>query len=875
RCCVPPLATTLADRPPLSTQDILELLRLLRTDTPQRRARATQIIPDDLPPVGRLAEVIEAERTARETSHERIDELTERLAAAREVLDELAQLGHEVRALLRRLGYGETETEHGWIGRAVGDRLAQRNAGLWGHLIEVRAEANRLQERLRAHGVTYVIEMPPVEAIGIGTARGWLNAGRALYEHLSTGGKIQRRFLPKTSVEKGAEDLLAQVRVDGRPPVAAAQLAAALERLEAEVAAAQLVEKWADTGVRVGGDRLTAILSQLGDYGDLLGQVEMLGHAQTRVQNLLNHAGVVTDLSTVERLTALLDRVPAAQRYVALERARAQVDEIYATISQMAGSPRACPELAALLTAIGRRDVAAYEQGMAAVETARTEQARERRRGGLAQALRSVHPQLFDLLDRTAIDQAWDSRLADLPAAWAWSKAFQYVAVCRNTDEERRLTIEFDQIEDQVRRVTEELAATEAMRACLDRMTDQHSRALNSYREHMSHVGAGTGKKTSHYRRAARAAMEKAKDAVPAWVVPLPDLLTNISATHNAFDVVIVDEASQVSVEHLYLLWMAPRVIVVGDDKQCTPGGSQMSRLDDQFKSLDDHLAEIEPEIRMNFTSKSNLYGLLSARSGKNSIVRLREHFRCMPEIINWSSSQFYGDTSNPGLVPLRERTARDLDPLRVVRVTGAITEGRDTRLRNPTEAKHIVDTMVECLNDPRYRDKTFGVVVLRSGASYIQLLEHEINLALTPEQRQQHKIRVGTAPNFQGDERDVIFLSTVVAQTPNLQASTLYQQSYNVASTRAKDQMWLFTSLSADQLKPGDLRASLIEYMRNPPSVYGVSPDLDAVSPTEPCAPFESLFEQRVFREIRRRGYHVVPQYRVGTRRLDLVVVG
>ncbi|MFD1050485.1 DUF559 domain-containing protein, partial [Kibdelosporangium lantanae] len=40
-------------------------------------------------------------------------------------------------------------------------------------------------------------------------------------------------------------------------------------------------------------------------------------------------------------------------------------------------------------------------------------------------------------------------------------------------------------------------------------------------------------------------------------------------------------------------------------------------------------------------------------------------------------------------------------------------------------------------------------------------------------------------------------------------------------------------------------------------------------------CAPFESLFEQRVFREIRRRGYHVVPQYRVGTRRLDLVVVG
>jgi very-short-patch-repair endonuclease len=35
------------------------------------------------------------------------------------------------------------------------------------------------------------------------------------------------------------------------------------------------------------------------------------------------------------------------------------------------------------------------------------------------------------------------------------------------------------------------------------------------------------------------------------------------------------------------------------------------------------------------------------------------------------------------------------------------------------------------------------------------------------------------------------------------------------------------------------------------------------------------SLFEQRVFREIKARGYHVVPQYPVGRRRLDLVIVG
>src|SRR3712207_8373507 len=48
-------------------------------------------------------------------------------------------------------------------------------------------------------------------------------------------------------------------------------------------------------------------------------------------------------------------------------------------------------------------------------------------------------------------------------------------------------------------------------------------RSLRSYREHMTNVGAGAGRKTREYRTAARAAMDKAKGAVPAWVVPLPN----------------------------------------------------------------------------------------------------------------------------------------------------------------------------------------------------------------------------------------------------------------------------------------------------------------------------------------------------------------
>ncbi len=87
----------------------------------------------------------------------------------------------------------------------------------------------------------------------------------------------------------------------------------------------------------------------------------------------------------------------------------------------------------------------------------------------------------------------------------------------RTVERERELILEFDEIEDQITWVTEQLAGAEAMRACLERMTDAHARALRSYREHIAHVGAGSGRKVREYRNAARAAMEKAKGAVPAW----------------------------------------------------------------------------------------------------------------------------------------------------------------------------------------------------------------------------------------------------------------------------------------------------------------------------------------------------------------------
>ncbi|WP_037272091.1 AAA domain-containing protein [Kibdelosporangium aridum] len=875
---MPPVDQQWPDRPPLSTADLLELLQLTRTDRPSRRIRADQQIPgrNDLPNAGELADIITSEENARKTAHEDTSQLTQRLAAlGSDILLQLRKLGDEARTGLGRLGYGEdyvTLPERNWVASAVGDHLANRHRGLWQRLFQVRDEASRLQQLIQAQGLRFAVDLPSVHEYGIGKTRGLLNTGRQLRDYLESGGKV-RKFA-QSAAQKAAKEFLSVVRVDGRPPDQLDPLDAALERLEAEVAAVQLIELWAEADVDIRAQHLTRILSELADNGRLLGYINHLTQVQAAVNDTLLRAGLSIDLSTVAALVRTLDAVPAALKYVSLERARHQVAALQGKVTAWASAENACSELGLLVKAVAQRDLDAYRSGLDAIDVARHERAEEHRRGQLARTLRNVHPALFELFENTAADPAWETRLRDLPAAWAWSKAEQYILATRNADDERRLVAEFDQVEDEINRVTEQLAGVRALQSCLDRMTDTHARALRSYREHMSHIGAGGGSKVREFRKAARRAMEKAKDAVPAWVVPLPNLLENIAAVRDSFDVVIVDEASQVGLEQLFLLWMAPRVIVVGDDKQCTPGGNRLGKLDPLFAKLEEYLSDVDYEIRHNFTPKSHLYGLLSARSGKDAVVRLREHFRCMPEIINWSSTQFYGEEDRPGLIPLRERKATDLEPLVVVHVEGGYTEGRDARRRNETEAKRIVAQLAECLVDPRYQDKTFGVVVLQS-TGQVKLLEHEINATISAEDRQKRKIRVGTPPTFQGDERDVIFLSMVVAEPPRAQRAPLMQQAYNVAASRAKDQMWLFTSIRIADLKPDDLRASLMSYMLAPPSVFGTSPGLDEVSDTARSTLFDSLFEQKVFREIKKRGYFVVPQYPVGTRRLDLVVVG
>jgi hypothetical protein len=494
---------------------------------------------------------------------------------------------------------------------------------------------------------------------------------------------------------------------------------------------------------------------------------------------------------------------------------------------------------------------------MAALRGAHQQQAEQRTCDALLERLRAAHPRLAASLEDSAAEPRWPHRLTGLPEAWAWARARAYCERQRSPGRDQQLQGELDDIEWRHREVTANLAAEHAWLHCLTRMKQEQRQALQAYKSNVGAYGKGTGRYAPRYRRAAREAMAIAQDAVPAWVMPLSQVAETIPPRPDSFDVIIVDEASQVGIDALFLLWLAPRVIIVGDDKQCAPGSMRREEWQKVFDRLDTHLPDVPAAFRSGFEPQSNLYELLSARFPQ--VIRLTEHFRCMPEIIGWSSKQFYDNR----LDPLRQFGTDRLDPLQVVFVEGAYTEGRDTNIRNPIEAKHIVERLHELLDDPAYAGKTIGVIALQ-GTGQVRLIETMIVESIDPAIREQRDLQVGTPPQFQGDQRDVILLSMVITTPGRALTSRDEQRRFNVAASRARDQMLLFTSVRPDQLKSIDLRRSLLGYMQNPPSWQEPVPELDDVQEDVRQRPFDSLFEQRVFLRLRQRGYHVIPQYPV-----------
>jgi very-short-patch-repair endonuclease len=177
------------------------------------------------------------------------------------------------------------------------------------------------------------------------------------------------------------------------------------------------------------------------------------------------------------------------------------------------------------------------------------------------------------------------------------------------------------------------------------------------------------------------------------------------------------------------------------------------------------------------------------------------------------------------------------------------------------------------------------GVVVLQ-GDAQAGLIEEQLLERLGAEEMEKRRLICGNPYSFQGDERDIMFLSMVAATNERIGPLTMSadERRFNVAASRARDQMWLFHSVKREDLSAACLRRHLLEFFEEtkPSEVAGINiQELHRKAEQcnraieKPPQPFDSWLELDVALEIANRDYHVVPQFDVAGKRIDLVVEG
>lgn len=448
----------------------------------------------------------------------------------------------------------------------------------------------------------------------------------------------------------------------------------------------------------------------------------------------------------------------------------------------------------------------------------------------------------------------------NLMEAWEWRKAETFLQNVIAADP-ARISTRLNHLNDQEKMVVEELVASSTWLALAERVTEEERRSLNAWQQFVKKIGKGKGKFAPKYRILAQQEMQNARGAVPVWVMPLYQVVSNFSIKAEPFDVVIVDESSQVDLKGVLAYARAKKVLIVGDDKQISPYGvgedlTRIHNLMDQYLEGVPHKELFDPQY--------SLYNL--AKLFFPGVIMLREHFRCLPEIIQFSNDLMYqGD-----ILPLRKKEPYLSDgwqPVISVKVEkGFRPPGKKI---NEPEAEDLVTRIVQCCENPLYKDMTMGVISLL-GADQARLIEGMLYEKLGPGEIKLRRIHCGDAYFFQGDQRDIIYLSLVEAiseRRPAVMNKTNDLRRFNVAASRARNQMWLFYSIDPEKLHPEDVRARLINYCNKPhrmPEEYLNLEDM--------C---ESEFEKRVLRDLHARGYRVKPQVQAGNYRIDLVVYG
>ena len=342
------------------------------------------------------------------------------------------------------------------------------------------------------------------------------------------------------------------------------------------------------------------------------------------------------------------------------------------------------------------------------------------------------------------------------------------------------------------------------------------------------------------------------------------------------FDVVVFDEASQITTwDAIGAIARGRQTIIVGDPKQLPPTNFfGRSDDDEENEELEDHEKDLE-----SILDETQASGLPT--------LQLNWHYRSRHEsLITFSNWHYYGNK----LVtfPAAESVDRGVS-LRYL-PNARYDRGKSRTNRDEAEAivQDAVQRMKRCLAMPEEERLTFGVVTFNSQQQSLlqdlfdQAQRDDPELVWYFAEERIEPTVVKNLENVQGDERDVMYFSITFGLDASGRVPLTFgalnrdggERRLNVAITRARRQLIVYSSFKADQLnidrseKMGlrDLK-NFLEYAEKGP--------LAILARTEgSVGDYESPFEEAVAHSLVAKGWQVVPQVGVSGFRVDLGIV-
>lgn len=710
---------------------------------------------------------------------------------------------------------------------------------------------------------------------------------RGLKTYLDAGKRLG--FGPfRAQVVKKALYLVKESRIDGRACDSSETLGLLLEWIELGCALRELDDLWRPHCESPAGTyavKLAAFQDFCEPLSDALVVHDYVQDVKGRLEQLpgLQHPHW-HERGEIEALCAAVEAADVEERH---RRARAAFAPLMSTVREYVERADAHPTTALLLQAIEARDGQAYSETVLQIEDLHRSQQEYRDISNILFRFRESAHKTCAIYEKSVLDEDWNTRFLDFEQAWLWAQADAWLIKMCDIETPRRLARAIEQSQQNELDTLKQLAARKAWQHCMNNLGEAQRMALIAWKMAVYKIRGGRGKYAERNRETARKELQKCRRAIPAWVMPLYQVVQTVRPEPGIFDIVIVDEASQSGPEALFLNYIGKKLIVVGDDKQITPLHVGVNRQQVEYlRRL--HLQGIPHSECLDL--EGSLFAQAELRFPDR--IRLREHFRCMPEIIQFSNNLSY---STEPLIPLRQYGNQRQEPVKTVYVEDGYRKGKASNVENRPEALSIVSHIAECCEDPEYnhpdgRPKSFGVISLlghRQSALIASLLVKELGA----EEMERRQLICGEPYDFQGDERDVIFLSMVDAPEDGrgcrMVRDPATQRRFNVATSRARDQLWLFHSATLNDLRSECLRHRLLEYCLNPKPGQSGRVDVElaelqrlAEDPLErqhspPPRPFDSWFEVDVYLRIVARDYRVLPQYEVAGYRIDLVVEG